>query len=98
MANVKLTQNDCSALREEWLHISDSVYQRGWVCLALTVGVLQDVPGCVTAGLGNGFPLAGTKAEVTHWSAPDSPHLRHYLSMHVWCVPAVRYLHKYNSW
>lgn len=96
MAHVKLIQNDCFALGEELLHISDLVYQRGRICLALTAGVLQDVPGGVTAVLGNGFPPGGTKVEVTHGSAPDSSRLQHYLFMHVLCVPTVRYLHKCN--
>lgn len=96
MAHVKLIQNDCFALGEELLHISDLVYQRGRICLALTAGVLQDVPGGMTAMLGNGFPPGGTKVEVTRGSAPDSSRLQHYLFMHVLCVPTVRYLHKCN--
>lgn len=40
----------------------------------------------VTAVLGNGFPPGGTKAEATHRSAPDFPHLQHYLHACVVCA------------
>lgn len=94
MANVKLTQNDCFALGEEELHICDLEYQRGWICLALTAGVLQDVwPLCWEMV----FLLGRTKVENTHQSAPDSSHLQNDLFMHVQCMATVRYLHKYNS-
>lgn len=59
------------------------------------IGVLQDVPVCDCCA-GKWFLPWWNQGEATYQSTLGSPHLQHYLFMHVQCVPTVRCLYKYN--